>query len=184
MFIFLLEYATLNVVKDMKKQKTKRNISSLSRMDDSLKKVIIIIVCVVVFFGFMYFLTTRIIEKNETTSKKQANETTTIQYDKILAGEVFNQAQEEYLVVFYDENSTDTTFKSMISTYQSKTDVTRLYSVDLNHGMNKKYKTDEDINTSSPSELKVKTNTLLRFKEGKVTEVITDSDKISEYLSS
>lgn len=168
----------------MKKQKTKRSISSSNKMDDSVKKVIIIIVCVVLFFGFMYFLTTRIIEKNENTSKKQTSETTTIQYDKILAGEAFNQAQEEYFVIFYDESSDDMTFKSMISTYQSKTDVTRLYSVDLNHGMNKKYKTEDDINTSSPSELKVKTNTLLRFKEGKVTEVITDSDKINEYLSS
>ena len=146
------------------------------------KRVVIILLCVVLLFGLMYFLTTRILSK-EVTKKRKQNEVTesSIQYEKILAGESFTMDQEEYYVVYYD--STDTELSKTISTYQSDKKDIKLYSVDLNDGMNKKYITDSDINTSSIENLKVKNPTLVHFKNKEIVDTITDENEIEDYLN-
>ena len=146
------------------------------------KRVIIILICVVLLFGLMYFLTTRILSKEVTKKRKQSEVTeSTIQYEKILAGESFTMEQEEYYVVYYD--STDTNLSSTIATYQADKKDIKLYSVDLNDGMNKKYITDSDINTSSIENLKVKNPTLIHFKNKEVVDTITDENEIKDYLT-
>ena len=104
-----------------------------------------------------------------------------IQYEKILAGESFTMDQEEYYVVYYD--STDTELSKTISTYQSDKKDIKLYSVDLSDGMNKKYKTDGDVDTSSIENLKVKNPTLVHFKNKEVVDTITDENEIEDYLN-
>ena len=146
------------------------------------KRVLIILICVVLLFGLMYFLTTRILSKEVTKKRKQSEVTeSTIQYEKILAGESFTMEQEEYYVVYYD--STDTNLSSTIATYQADKKDIKLYSVDLNDGMNKKYITDSDINTSSIENLKVKNPTLIHFKNKEVVDTITDENEIKDYLT-
>ena len=146
------------------------------------KRVVIILLCVVLLFGLMYFLTTRILSKEVTKKRKQSEVTeSTIQYEKILAGESFTMEQEEYYVVYYD--STDTNLSSTIATYQAEKKDIKLYSVDLNDGMNKKYITDSDINTSSIENLKVKNPTLIHFKNKEVVDTITDENEIKDYLT-
>lgn len=146
------------------------------------KRVVIILICVVLLFGLMYFLTTRILSKEVTKKRKQSEVTeSTIQYEKILAGESFTMEQEEYYVVYYD--STDTNLSSTIATYQADKKDIKLYSVDLNDGMNKKYITDSDINTSSIENLKVKNPTLIHFKNKEVVDTITDENEIKDYLT-
>ena len=146
------------------------------------KRVVIILLCVVLLFGLMYFLTTRILSKEVTKKRKQSEVTeSTIQYEKILACESFTMEQEEYYVVYYD--STDTNLSSTIATYQADKKDIKLYSVDLNDGMNKKYITDSDINTSSIENLKVKNPTLIHFKNKEVVDTITDENEIKDYLT-
>lgn len=146
------------------------------------KRVVIILLCVVLLFGLMYFLTTRILSKEVTKKRKQSEVTeSTIQYEKILAGESFTMEQEEYYVVYYD--STDTNLSSTIATYQADKKDIKLYSVDLNDGMNKKYITDSDINTSSIENLKVKNPTLIHFKNKEAVDTITDENEIKDYLT-
>ena len=146
------------------------------------KRVVIILLCVVLLFGLMYFLTTRILSKEVTKKRKQSEVTeSTIQYEKILAGESFTMEQEEYYVVYYD--STYTNLSSTIATYQADKKDIKLYSVDLNDGMNKKYITDSDINTSSIENLKVKNPTLIHFKNKEVVDTITDENEIKDYLT-
>ena len=146
------------------------------------KRVVIILLCVVLLFGLMYFLTTRILSKEVTKKRKQSEVTeSTIQYEKILAGESFTMEQEEYYVVYYD--STDTNLSSTIATYQADKKDIKLYSVDLNDSMNKKYITDSDINTSSIENLKVKNPTLIHFKNKEVVDTITDENEIKDYLT-
>lgn len=146
------------------------------------KRVVIILICVVLLFGLMYFLTTRILSKEVTKKRKQSEVTeSTIQYEKILAGESFTMELEEYYVVYYD--STDTNLSSTIATYQADKKDIKLYSVDLNDGMNKKYITDSDINTSSIENLKVKNPTLIHFKNKEVVDTITDENEIKDYLA-
>ena len=49
--------------------------------------------------------------------------------------------------------------------------------------MNKKYKTDGNIDTSSIENLKVKNPTLIHFKSKEVVDVLTDQDEIKDYLT-
>lgn len=156
--------------------------SESSEFKGTGKRVVIILLCVVLLFGLMYFLTTRILSKEVTKKRKQSEVTeSTIQYEKILAGESFTMEQEEYYVVYYD--STDTNLSSTIATYQADKKDIKLYSVDLNDGMNKKYITDSDINTSSIENLKVKNPTLIHFKNKEVVDTITDENEIKDYLT-
>ena len=80
--------------------------------------------------------------------------------------------------------SSYSSISSLISSYQLNSTDTKLYSVDLANGMNKKYVTDADIVTDSVSSLRVKATTLLKFNSGEVSEVITDTNEIISFLNS
>ena len=151
-------------------------------LPSEVKKTIIIIVVAVVLLVGMYFLTTVILNKDsDDTSKITEN---AIQYDEILAGESFNQSEDEYYVIYYDSSNEYSVISSLISSYQLNSSDTKLYSVDLADGMNKKYVTDGNIVTDNASSLRVKDTTLLKFNNGEVSEVITDTNEITSFLNS
>ena len=158
-------------------------IKNKSGMSSEAKKTIIIIVVVVLVLAFMYFLTTRILEKNSSSSDDTVTESV-IGYDKILAGESFDQSEEEYYVIYYDSTNAYSSIGSLVSYYQMNNTGTRLYSVDLSDGLNKKYVTDGDIVTTDAPSLRVKDNTLLKFNNGDVVETITDITEITNILNS
>ena len=151
-------------------------------LPSEVKKTIIIIVVAVVLLVGMYFLTTVILNKDsDDTSKITEN---AIQYDEILAGESFNQSEDKYYVIYYDSSNEYSVISSLISSYQLNSSDTKLYSVDLADGMNKKYVTDGNIVTDNASSLRVKDTTLLKFNNGEVSEVITDTNEITNFLNS
>ncbi len=62
----------------------------------------------ILLFGLMYFLTTKFYQKKLLRKRKQSEVTaSSIQYEKILAGESFTMDQEEYYVVYYDSTDTE-----------------------------------------------------------------------------
>ena len=155
-------------------------LKSKKGLPSEVKKTIIIILVVAVLLVGMYFLTTAILSKDNEKEKITEN---AIQYDEILAGESFNQ-NGVYYVIYYDSTDEYSTISSLISSYQLNNTDTKLYSVDLSNGMNKKYVTDGDIVTLDASSLRVKDNTLLKFSNGEVSEVITDTSEITSFLNS
>ena len=50
--------------------------------------------------------------------------------------------------------------------------------------MNSKYVTDGNVVTKDASSLRVKNNTLIKFNNGKVEDVITDIEEITSILNS
>ena len=150
-------------------------------LPSEVKKTFIIIIVAVVLLVGMYFLTTAILSKDNEEQKITEN---AIQYDEILAGESFNQGDGEYYVIYYDSSNEYSTISSLISSYQLNNSDTKLYSVNLSNGMNKKYITDGDIVTDDASSLRVKDTTLLKFTDGEVTETITDTNEITSFLNS
>ncbi len=156
-------------------------LNSKKGLPSEVKKTITIIVVAALLLVGMYFLTTLILSKDTEEEKVTEN---AIQYDEILAGESFNQGDGEYYVIYYDSSDQYSTISSLISSYQLNNSDTKLYSVDLSNGMNKKYVTDGDIVTDDASSLRVKANTLLKFEDGEVTEIITDTNKITSFLNS
>ncbi len=155
-------------------------LKSKKGLPSEVKKTIIIILVAAVLLVGMYFLTTAILSKDNEKEKITEN---AIQYDEILAGESFNQ-NGVYYVIYYDSTDEYSTISSLISSYQLNNTDTKLYSVDLSNGMNKKYITNGDIVTSDASSLRVKDNTLLKFNNGEVSEVITDTSEITNFLNS
>ena len=151
-------------------------------LPSEVKKTIIIIVVAVVLLVGMYFLTTVILNKDSDDNSKITENA--IQYDEILAGESFNQSEDEYYVIYYDSSNEYSVISSLISSYQLNSSDTKLYSVDLADGMNKKYVTDGNVVTDNASSLRVKDNTLLKFNNGEVSEVITDTNEITSFLNS
>ena len=151
-------------------------------LPSEVKKTIIIIVVAVVLLVGMYFLTTVILNKDSDDNSKITENA--IQYDEILAGESFNQSEDEYYVIYYDSSNEYSVISSLISSYQLNSSDTKLYSVDLADGMNKKYVTDGNIVTDNASSLRVKDTTLLKFNNGEVSEVITDINEITSFLNS
>lgn len=151
-------------------------------LPSEVKKTIIIIVVAVVLLVGMYFLTTVILNKDSDDNSKITDNA--IQYDEILAGESFNQSEDEYYVIYYDSSNEYSVISSLISSYQLNSSDTKLYSVDLADGMNKKYVTDGNIVTDNASSLRVKDTTLLKFNNGEVSEVITDTNEITNFLNS
>lgn len=163
----------------MKKNKI---IDTKREMPSEVKRGIIIVVVTVLVVLFMYFLTTRILAKDDSSNEDKVRENA-IQYDEILAGESFNKTGE-YYVIYYDSTDQYSSISSLISSYQLNNKDVKLYSVDLSDGMNKKYITDGNIVTKDASSLKVKENTLIKFNNGKVDEVITDMNEITSILNS
>lgn len=151
-------------------------------LPSEVKKTIIIIVVAVVLLVGMYFLTTVILNKDSDDNSKITENA--IQYDEILAGESFNQSEDEYYVIYYDSSNEYSVISSLISSYQLNSSDTKLYSVDLADGLNKKYVTDGNIVTDNASSLRVKDTTLLKFNNGEVSEVITDTNEITSFLNS
>ena len=161
----------------------KNNIINAKReMPSEVKRGIIIVVVAVLVVLFMYFLTTRILAKDDSSNEDKVRENA-IQYDEILAGESFNKTGE-YYVIYYDSTNQYSSISSLISSYQLNNTETRLYSVDISNGMNSKYVTDGKIVTKDASSLRVKDNTLIKFNNGKVEDVITDIEEITSILNS
>lgn len=150
-------------------------------LPSEVKKTIIIILVIILVILFMYFLTTRILAKDSDNKNKVTENA--IQYDEILAGESFNMSNKEYYVIYFDSSDEYSSVSSLISSYQLNNNTIKLYSVDLNNGMNSKYITDGDIIYDDASSLKVKPNTLIKFNDGDVSEVITDINEITNILN-
>ena len=152
-------------------------------MQGQVKKVIIILVVIVILLGGTYLLTTKILKKsNSTTSNKVTKNS--IQYDEILAGESFNQNNDEYFVIYFDKSNNSSSFSSLVSSYQLNNTKTRMYSVDLSSGFNKDYVTDGEVVVHDINDFKVKDGTLIKVKNGEVEEVITDTTEITNILNS
>ena len=129
--------------------------------------------------GF-YLLTILILNKKEEPTYNNV----TIEYNKILAGETFEMSDTDYMVFYYNstgENAAE--YADMISKYREKENSLPIYTVDLNNGINKKYISEEEINSvTNIDDLKVKDATLIRIKDKNVESYITSS--YSEYLNS
>ena len=159
-----------------KKQQKQENTISTPKIKD----VIIIIVVGTIILLVFYLLTKGILnKKNKDTTRNNAS----IQYSEILCGESFSQKEKEYLVFFYDSTGSDIdTNHSIISNYKEKKKI-KIYTVDMNEGLNKSCKSEieENENAISADELMISKTTLIHFKNGKVVNYITE--EIEQYLN-
>ncbi|MBE6153890.1 MAG: hypothetical protein E7166_06680 [Firmicutes bacterium] len=153
----------------MTKRKIKRNIEkneiNYEKQDayfnNEVKHLAIIVGIVLAIFSLAYLIIGIFVTKEINWFQKD-NETTetTIQYTNILAGETFNQKTNEYYVIFSNsEDNNYSTYEVMATNNSDK----NIYLVDLANPLNQKYISEEsNVNAQTASELKVKSDTLIK----------------------
>ncbi len=170
---------TKNSVSKVEKHTERSKIDKQVSEEDNIKNVVKLIIVILVILLVFYLLTLLILNRKTTKVVNNAS----IQYTKILAGESFTQKEDEYLVFFYDmKDSKSTEYADLVSKYRDKDKHLTIYTVDLGEGLNKRYITEDDENSSAlkASELRIKGATLIHFKEKKIDEYITSS--FGDYL--
>lgn len=163
------------IKKELKKEK-KYKVDTFYEQNEDLFSLIKIIIAVVLLVGVVYLVVAFIngdMKKDE--GKEEEKPVVEIQNEKILGSSIFTKADKEYFVLVYDGSSVWADFYVMMyENYKSveNEDKLPMYWVDLSDGLNADIvaKPEEESNPQATkySELRIKTPTLIRVKEGKI----------------
>ena len=170
----------------MSKRKIKKNIikneinyeKNEIYLNGDVKRLAIIVGIILAIFTICYLIigifVTKEIKWFQSASDNKHD--TTIQYTNILAGETFNQNNEEYYVIFSDSKGYDyATYQTIVNNSYDK----KVYVVDLANSLNNKYISDEsNSNAQKANELKVKDNTLIKINNKNNVLYIEGKDNI------
>lgn len=153
--------------------------------------VVVIVILVIVYFATAVFLTGEISfgsSDSDTDTSSNNDETEELSsltsYDNtIIAGRVFNQTDDTYMVIIYSEKDSSDALKTTISTYDSSGNDITLYKVNKDEAINSSVNADSDnTNPASSSELKVQNNALLTITNHTVSSYISDDEQIINAL--
>jgi len=169
----------------MKKEKNlKVNIMrDTSEETEQIKKFILILVSIGIIAFLLYFITAKYIIKDEFQNKPETTETT-IYYDQVKVGNVFNRPYDEYYIMaFESEDNNAVYYSALMNSYASKEKSIKIYFLNLSVEMNKEYiKETGNSKATKPSELAFKGTTLLKISKGKIVEYYEDITKIENAL--
>ncbi len=159
----------------------KKNIKKVEYNNDTEISKLIKLVVIVTLIAFAFYGITILINKR--TEEETPEESATIQYDEILIGNSLKQPNDEYYVMIYDSEDYDIgLYEVYLQLYSRKEDAIRIYTSQLNNPINQGFKADEsNLNIDDISDLKIKSSTLLKVKDGVIEESYED-DKLVEYL--
>lgn len=168
--------------KGLKKQ-NKKGISLFST-DNEMVKLIFLILIVAIIFVVFYVITlfvTKDKDKVNNNSNEQSYEAT-IQYDKILAGNILEQKDNEYYILAYfpDDKYVDL-YMSYLSYYEMTVEgAVPYYTVDLSDVFNNQFVHDEsNLNVTDSKDFKFSQTALLRIKDGKIISTYETKDVIT-----
>jgi hypothetical protein len=146
----------------------------------------IIAILIIIFMG-VYILTMAITGDFKKENKDPEFELETfIQYNEILAGEIFNRPENEYRVIFYDfESDEGKLIDAIVDNYISKGNEIKLYKVNLANGFNKMIydKENPNIETSEIDKFKVNDTLLIKVKDKENVLQITEISEIYEKIN-
>ena len=169
--------------RELRRKQAKREGKSLKKEipteKNQIKQLISITILLVVIVGLIYLISALFITKELDWFDDKTEEKEILVTNTILASETFKQLEEEYYVYFYDYKDEKTDITSHIT---NKLSSSKVYKVDTNNGLNKKYISEEsNKNAKSLSELKVKAPTLIKVT-GETIEVYYEGNEILEKL--
>lgn len=160
------------------KNNMKRLEKQISGDTPETKTIIKIAIGVILFLGVAYFLMGII--TGDIKLGKEQEKVTEIQYDEILAERTFDQKDTEYYVVFYNFSEEDMLLDAIIENLGYTKEV---YKVDLDKKFNVSYIGEVNNTPTSLENLKVKSPTLIKIKNGKSNKVVVGVDSIKKYVS-
>lgn len=142
-----------------------------------IKKIIIslfiVVLVIIVFYGITILVT-----KNKKNEEVKPTEDVQIQYDEILAGEIFTQKEDEYYVLAYDNGGQD--YISKLKSYSSLENSIKAYTVDLNSAFNKNYYVPE-TSVIEKTHITFSETTLLKVSNKNIIETYTGDDITAKF---
>ena len=171
----------------MSNKKTKKNnINVASDADIDVFRFLIILVVICALVIGLYFLSKSLVNKR-TNNETNTNTNVKIDYDLTSVGTIFNRPYNEYYVMAYDGTDDDAMYYSaLITKYKKKDNALKIYYCDLNNDLNKEYKSESgkgNKDAKNVSELSFGKVTLIKVKNGSITNYIEDIEKIKNILN-
>ena len=161
--------------------------------EDTIKIISFIIILIIVLglFGGLFLLNKKYISKdddpNKTTTTTTTTKAVTYNANQTIVNNMFSiDKKATYYVLAYDPTDELNGNNLYSAAKSANIKDTKVYTLDLTNAMNKQYYNkdkDENKMPTKASEVNFKTNTLLVFKKGKVTEFITDKEEIIKKLN-
>jgi len=152
-----------------------------------IKKFIFVILGLVIILVGIYFFTRAFVTKDLFNTSEKTYQEGTINYDIAIVGNMLTRPNKEYYVMaFHSDNADAIYYNALIGKYMQKEKAEKVYYIDLDNALNKKYvaEKEEEKSTSFKTikDLKLGELTLLKVKEGKVTKYITNIEEIKKEL--
>lgn len=164
----------------------KKNVTATIQSENEVYKLIkiflILVLCFGIFWGITMIVTKR--QSNVSGSGEAQERIATIQYDKILVGELLNQKRDHYYV-YLDQGDHQyyTLYSSYISSYMSKEDAQKIYTVDMLDPFNKAFWSNESkFDIEKVADLKVKEATVLEIENGEIVEIYEGNKEVSKFF--
>ena len=143
----------------------------------SIKHMIMAVLIIIIILGLFYGLTILITNKKQTKTNNEEikNNDAVIDYDKILAQNIFSKKDASYYVfASFSNDEKLTTYNSTIAKYQSTTNAIKIYDVDLDDAMNSSYIGNES--NFIDGNIVFSETTLLKIENGIIVNVYQGED--------
>ena len=167
------------VLKDMKKKKKQEK-----RVEEEnyVNRFIMTIGILLIILIAGYLIIGIFVNKTISFNKEDEEEKEEVKIDNttILAGEIFDQKEEEYYVLVYDTTDTKSILPNWKSNYEGSENTLTVYVVDSSKKLNANFIVDKNSNTNptSYSNLKIKSPTLIKIKNKEVIEYTEGEEAI------
>lgn len=167
--------------KTIKQNKTN---TSFFSSDNEMAKLILLIIIVAIAFAIFYVITLFVVKKDESTTDTEKNIEVTIQYEKILVGNILSQSNDEYYVLVYtDDDQYVDLYKNYLMYYEQNEEAVPYYYAELDNIFNKDFIADKShLKVEDAKQFKFSQTTLLRIKDGKVISTYEGKDSITGKL--
>lgn len=160
------------------KKQNSNNIATGNEMLNLFKIVLIVCAVLIVF----YFITLFVNDSGK-TDDYSSNNVASIQYDKILVGQILNRNEDEYYVLVEKENDQYLElYNYYLSSYEGESKGLKYYKVDLSDVFNRNYVGEKTLLDGDISSFRFSDTTLLKIKNGVLTKIYDNREAIVSYL--
>lgn len=168
----------------MKKKKTLRYETEEQK---EVKKFIFVLLGLIIIVVGVYFFTRAFVTKDLFNTNEVTYQEGKINYDVAIVGNMLTRPEKDYYVFAFSNESTKVNYyNTLVNLYAKEENSLKIYHVDLENELNKKYvATDNAASTSFDTikNLKLGEVTLIKVQDQKVTKYLTNIEDIKKELN-
>ena len=164
-----------------KKKKDKKVVEEDNYINRFIAYLAFFLIMLIVGYLIVGIFVNKSISFNKNKDKEEEEEKeVVIDNSTILAGEIFDQKEEEYYVLIYNVNDSDSLFVNWLNAYKGKEDALTVYIVDSSKKLNANFLVEKDSNTSPSGydDLRIKSPTLIKVQNKNVSLYVEGEEDI------